>query len=285
MLTHRYHLRSAPKIFNAIADALQWIARRHGVSYLWHYLDDFITCGLPDSDECGLNLQLLLDICRMLGIPIAEEKLEGPTTLLVFLGILIDTIKGELRLPREKLIRLRRQVGSWLVRKRCTKKELLSIAGQLQHAATVVRPGQTFLRRLFDLSLTVKKPHHHLNLNQAARSDLAWWHIFLQDWNGVSILAALGDQTPSVILTSDASGGWGCGAFYEEHWFQLAWKDTRGVEGLNIATKELIPIVIAIALWGRNWTGQVVQCQCDNSAVVAVIVSRTSKDQDLMHLL
>ena len=116
-------------------------------------------------------------------------------------------------------------------------------------------------------------------------SKVAWWHIFLQDWNGVSILAALGDQTPSVILTSDASGGWGCGAFYEEHWFQLAWKDTRGVEGLNIATKELIPIVIAIALWGRNWTGQVVQCQCDNSAVVAVIVSRTSKDQDLMHLL
>ena len=141
------------------------------MSYLWDYLDDFITCGLPDSDECGLNLQLLLDICRMLGIPIAEEKLEGPTTLLVFLGILIDTIKGELRLPVEKLIRLCWQVGSWLVRKRCTKKELLSIAGQLQHAATVVKPGRTFLRQLFDLSSTVKKPHHHLNLNQAAR-----WH-------------------------------------------------------------------------------------------------------------
>ena len=85
MLTHRYHLRSAPKIFNAIPDALQWIARRHGVSYLWHYLDDLITCGLPHSDECGLNLQLLLAICRMLAIPIAEEKLEGPTTLAVSL--------------------------------------------------------------------------------------------------------------------------------------------------------------------------------------------------------
>ena len=131
-----FGLRSAPKIFNAIADALQWIARRHGVSHLWHYLDDFITCGLADSDECGLNLQLLLDICRMLGIPIVEEKLEGSTTLLVFLGILIDTIKGELRLPIEKLIRLHQQVESWLVKKRCTKKELLSIAGQLQHPKT-----------------------------------------------------------------------------------------------------------------------------------------------------
>ena len=53
----------------------------------------------------------------------------------------------------------------------------------------------------------------------------------------------------------------------------------------SLPVKELIPIVIAIALWGRNWTGQVVQCRCDNSAVVAVLASRTSKDQDLMHLL
>ena len=101
----------------------------------------------------------------------------------------------------------------------------------------------------------------------------------------MSVLAGLGDQTPSVILTSDASGGWECGAFYEGHWFQLAWKDTRGVEGLNIATKELISIVIAIALWGRNWTGQVVQCRCDNSAVVAVLASQTRNDQDLMYLI
>ena len=63
------------------------------------------------------------------------------------------------------------------------------------------------------------------------------------------------------------------------------WKDAHGADGLNIATKELIPIVMAVALWGRNREGQVVQCRCDNSAVVAVLTSRTSRDQDLMHLL
>ena len=80
-------------------------------------------------------------ICRHLGIPLAEEKLEGPTTCLVFLGILIDTVRGELRLPQYKLDRLREQIGEWLQKKRCTQKRLLSIAGQLQHAATVVWPG------------------------------------------------------------------------------------------------------------------------------------------------
>ena len=90
-----FGLRSAPKIFNAVADALEWIMKDLGVQQLWHYLDDYITCGAPESDECQLNLQMLVDVCRYLGIPLAEEKLEGPTTCLVFLGILTDTIRGD----------------------------------------------------------------------------------------------------------------------------------------------------------------------------------------------
>ena len=57
-----------------LADDLWWIVKECGVQYLWHYLDNFITCGAPDSDECKLNLQMLLDICNHLGVPIAEEK-------------------------------------------------------------------------------------------------------------------------------------------------------------------------------------------------------------------
>ena len=280
-----FGLRSAPKIFNALADGLEWIAKQHGVEYVWHYLDDFITCDAAGSKECQLHLQLLLDICKHLGVPIADKKVEGPSTCLVFLGILIDTVRGELRLPLDKLTRLRDRVKEWLQKKRCTKRDLLSLAGQLQHAATVVRPGRTFLRRLFDLSATVQKPNHHLSLNKGARSDLAWWHDFLMDWNGVSLLVALGEQEPTVFLSSDASGKWGCGAWWNSCWFQLAWSNTACTEEVNIATKELIPIVIAAAMWGKNWEGQVVCSLCDNEAVVAVLNRHTSRDHDLMHLL
>ena len=170
------------------------------------------------------------------------EKLEGPTVCLIFLGIVIDTIAAELRLPQEKLRRLCQLVREWLHKKRCTKRELLSIAGQLQHAATVVRPGRTFLRRLFDLSSTVAKLDHHIKLNAGARSDLAWWHEFLEDWNGVSLLSALIELDPTIVLTSDALGSWGCGAFWGTSWFQLAWSDTACTMETNITTKELIPI-------------------------------------------
>ena len=92
------------------------------------------------------------------------------------------------------------------------------------------------------------------------------------DWNGVSLLVALGKQEPMVFLTSDASGKWGCGAFWSSCWFQLAWSDTASTEEVNITTKELIPTVIAAAMWGKNWEGQVVCCQSDASVMVPVIL-------------
>ena len=44
-----FGLRSAPKIFTAIADGLEWIARQNGVTRIEHYLDDFVILGPPES--------------------------------------------------------------------------------------------------------------------------------------------------------------------------------------------------------------------------------------------
>ena len=37
-----FGLRSAPKVFNAVADALEWIMRKQGIAHSLHYLDDFL---------------------------------------------------------------------------------------------------------------------------------------------------------------------------------------------------------------------------------------------------
>ena len=105
-----FGLRSAPKIFCAIADSLEWIALRAGVSELLHYLDDFLTMGKGGSVECSSNLQLLVDLCRELGVPLKWQKLEGPSTSLTFLGIVLETQKMEMRLPKEKLEELKKLI-------------------------------------------------------------------------------------------------------------------------------------------------------------------------------
>jgi len=85
-------------------------------------------------------------------------------------------------------------------------------------------------------------------------------------------------------VTSDASGNWGCGAFTAGgEWFQLEWPDAW--REVNITVKELLPVVLAMAIWGRKWKGKTVKCRCDNAAVVAIVNSGSSKDEKAMHLM
>ena len=52
-----------------------------------------------------------------------------------------------------------------------------------------------------------------------------------------------------------------------------------------IAVKEIFPILLAAALYGKDYTGCTVLYRCDYIAVVAILKSRYAKDRRLMHLL
>ena len=280
-----FGLRSAPKLFNAFADGLEWIFWGKGANFVLHYLDDYLFEGRPGTNECDQALQVALGVCRELGVPVSEEKLEGPTTCLSFLGIRIDTVSMELSLPPEKLQRLRSMIEEWRHKRACTKRQLLSLIGHLQHACRVVHPGRVFLQRMIQLSTVVKKLHHHIRLNQGFKSDLQWWALFLPRWNGVSMMSTIGRrQPPNIVITSDASGSWGCGAFSSEgQWFQCMWSSSWA--SVHITVKELLPVIMACALWGMLWQGKTVHCRTDNAAVVAIINTGKSKDSLAMHLV
>ena len=62
----------------------------------------------------------------------------------------------EARLPEEKLQQLRTTVTEWVGRKNATKREILSLVGQLQHAGKVVRYGRTFVTRMYITASKVK---------------------------------------------------------------------------------------------------------------------------------
>ena len=207
-----FGLRSAPKIFTAVADALQWVMLTSGVSMVEHYLDDFVTLGSPGSQECGRNLGKIWAVCADLGVPLAMDKLEGPVDRLTLLGIELDTEAGVMRLPADKLSRLRDLLARWSPRKSCQRQQLESLIGTLQHACRVVRPGRAFLRRAIDLLCTpgATKGHHHLRLNRQFHADLQWWKTFAVHCNGVSLFPC--PPQPALTATSDASGSWGCGA-------------------------------------------------------------------------
>ena len=260
---------------------IAWALHCAGIQHQIHYLDHFLFMGAPNSEEGAQALATALSVLEYLGVPVAEHKTEGPSPRISFLGILIDTEAFELRLPSDKIERLRTLLQSWGSKKACTRKELESLIGHLSHAASVIRPGRTFLRQLFSLLHIAKAPNHFVRLNAGARADLAWWKCFLRSWNGSSFFPL---PFPTGHVFSDASGTYGCGAFVDDlGWFQIKWPE--GWEKTDIAVKELVPVVTAAALWGHCWAGKHIRFHSDNMAVVAILSSRTAKTPLLMHLL
>lgn len=282
-----FGLRSAPIIFNSVADALLWILRFHGIRTIFHYLDDFFTLGAPNSNECEKHMRIMKSLCELLGIPLSPEKCLGPLLILIYLGFEFDTVRMEIRLPVEKLNRIQRLVNEWSASESCTVKELESLIGELQHVSTVVRPGRSFLRRMIAVLSAARKRSRFcpVRLNKEFRADLAWWNTFLIEWNGVALMRMLGLEKPQVLLTTDASGNWGCGGYTlpGKHWFFWQWDDR--IRSESIAVKELFPILMAAAMYGRHWSGSNILCRCDNQAVVTVLQSRYAKDHRMMHLL
>ena len=174
-----FGLCSVLKLYNAMADGLLWILASQGSVDGIHYLDDFLLFGGPGSRQCDEVLNRALACCAHLGVTVAPNKTEGPSTMLVFQGSQFDTQSLTMSLPLPKLERLRRSILLWMGKKSCSKQELLSIIGRLQHACCVIRPGRSFLRRMIELSRRVKELHHKVRLNAGFHSDLSWWGCFL----------------------------------------------------------------------------------------------------------
>ena len=195
-----FGLRSAPIIFSAVADALQWVIENKGANPVFHYLDDYITVGPPASDVCLRNLDTIKHSCGLLGVPLEEGKSEGPATCITFLGMELDSVSKIIRLPDDKLEKLRLLLEDFGGRKAMRKRELLSLIGYLQHAAKVVKQGRSFVRWLIDLASLVRRLDGFVCLNISARSDILWWRVFATQWNGTSICSIItAGQTPTYM--------------------------------------------------------------------------------------
>ena len=151
------------------------------------------------------------------------------------------------------------------------------------NACKVVPAGRCFMWRIFELVSIADNPAQKVRLNIAVRSDLKWWQLFLRGWNGVSLLWNHRKGPPDIEVWRDASGSWGCGAFSQNCWLQQQWLPKP--DSLSIAVKEMIPVVLAAALWGHTWKEKIICFNSDNQAVVAVLSSKYSRDPMLAHLL
>lgn len=123
-------------------------------------------------------------LARDIGLPIKAEKTVYPTTTLTFLGLELDTLKFEVRLPPDKLESMKSEIRKFQNKTTASLQELQSLIGLLNFSCRVVPPGRPFLRRIINLTMGLKKPKRQKRLDSEAIADLKAWAIFLENFNG-----------------------------------------------------------------------------------------------------
>jgi hypothetical protein len=144
-----FGLRSAPYLFNMVAEAIQWIIHNYfGIDDSFHYLDDYFFAGPAATDACLNALLDMLTLCNAVNAPLKPEKVIGPSTLLTLLGIELDTVHMQARLPEEKLAALLEELLHFSLLpesgRTCSKRQLLSLIGKLAFACKVIPAGRIF---------------------------------------------------------------------------------------------------------------------------------------------
>ena len=144
-----FGLRSPPFLFNEVATALEWILKHnYAMPHLIHYLNDYFLAGPPADLACAEHLEDFLRVAAQLGVQVTMEKVEGPTTILTFLGLQLDSTAQVIQLPSDKLRELRQELHQWSARRSTTKQELLLLIGKLSFAAQAVPSGRLILPHL-----------------------------------------------------------------------------------------------------------------------------------------
>ncbi|XP_033739602.1 uncharacterized protein LOC117326910 isoform X1 [Pecten maximus] len=271
-------------LFEQLSTALHWAMENHfQAAGVVHVLDDFLFAGPPNSEKGRADLVSFLALCQRVGIPIKHSKTVQPTTTITFLGVEIDSIAMEARLPQEKVEKVKALLSSFSSRKKVTLKELQSLIGLLNFACCVVLPGRPFLRRLIDLTKGIVKPHFHIRLNREARLDIHAWQQFINSFNGVSLILADRWETSNHLHFYTDASGLGFGAVFNEQWFYGEWPEA--MMSHHITIKELFPIVIAVEIWGEQLKHKCILFHSDNDAVVSILNKHSSKDPVVMKLV
>ena len=281
-----FGLRSSPHLFDQFAKGLEYIMKVKGVNNVEHYLDDFFTCGPPNSQICYDNLNLMCTTCKETGFQVNPQKIVQPTTQLEFLGIVIDSDKLQLKISAERLCDIYVELLSWQKRMSCKKRELLSLIGKLTFVSRVVKSGRTFVRRMIDQAKRVKYLHYKVKLNKAIREDIKWWLAYLPVWNGVSAFQDEKWCTNFDIKLYTDSSDLGIGAVFNNEWFYEQFSHTQqGGKLKSINWRELYAIVKALSTWGIKFCDKRILIYCDNEAVTYIVNSGTSKNQEIMKLV
>ena len=235
-----------------------------------NYLDDL---GAAEEDAKAEEAYDCLGwILNSIGIRESAKKATPPAYIAVFLGILFNTLTMTLQITPERLTEIRELLEEWMEKRSMTLRELQSLLGKLNFAASTIRAGRIFVSRLLN-SLKTFPRSDRCEIDAEMKKDITWWICFMETFDGVTIMPPVAWNAPDSIFSSDACLK-SCGGICENEAFHSKfprWLITRG--DVNINELELITVIVALKIWDERIQNRNILAYCDNAVSVDVVNS------------
>ena len=271
-------MRSAPYIAQRVTNAIAHIHCQLKF-FLLNYVDDFV--GAETRNRIWAAFKSLTRLLEELGVETSEEKMVPPTTRLEFLGITFDTDKMTMEISLEKMQEIKQELDIWLHNDTASRREVESIIGKLQFMAKCVKAGRIFLSRLINwIKQMDRKSKYRIPLE--ARKDIACWGRMAQEYNGISIIWMHKEPLIDQVITTDACLT-GYGGITRNQYFRERFPPQ--LKGKNIAYLEILAVMVALRIWGRELRGRYFWIHVDNEAVASVLNTGASRNPLLQNIL
>ena len=260
-------------------NAISFIMWQFGIAIL-NYLDDL--AGTEKKEKATFAYNCLEQALIKCGIEESPDKACPPSEIMVFLGVLFNTLTMTVEVTQQRLTDIRILIEQWLEKQTATLKEIQSLLGKLNFVAACVRPSRIFVSRMLNwLRCIYHSSNFHHSIPYEVRKDLQWWYKFLPLYNGISLMEY--DEW-SVIFSSDSCLT-GCGGFWNGNYFYVQFPPSILQMALHITALEILSIVLCLKQWGRYFKGQRILILCDNQAVSQCLCSGKSRSIFLQNAL
>jgi hypothetical protein len=194
------------------------------------------------------------------------------------------------RLPQEKIAEIIQKIEAVLPLTKVRLQQLQSLIGSLNFCCRAVSVGRPFCRRLINATCGINKPYHRVRVTQSMKLDLELWLFFFKACNGISVFhdRFWVSASREELFTDSAGGlGRGFGIYFQGDWCCAPWPMEWHNQGKtkDITVLELFPIFLSVVMWGDQLKNKRLIFNCDNSAVVQIVNSLSSKSEQVMQLV
>lgn len=263
-----FGLSCAPFLFSKIMKVIFSHIRRLGIS-AYYYIDDSLL-EAESYVKCQSQAKILRSKLTELGFYINTEKsCLIPTTRIVYLGHVIDSVEFKVFLPLEKIEKIIQVCNEVLSSEKLTIRKVAQLVGLFTSSKNAIRLSRFFYRYLSKDKVKALLENDDnfdalMKLSLESQNEIKWWLENVREKNGSDI------RPPKIeyyLETDSSKSGWGA-AFQGEN-ANGRWTESEAKLHINIL--EIKAVYFALLSLCRSLRNTHLCVKCDNSTAVAYV--------------